>query len=83
MLKNYFKIALRNILKNKLSSFINIGGLSVGLATGIIILLFITNELSYDKFNVNLNDIYLLMMNQNMNGDIITVNTTPGPRQQA
>ncbi len=79
MLKNYFKIALRNIMKNKLSSFINIGGLSVGLATGIIILLFITSELSYDKFNVNLNDIYLLMKNQNMNGNIITGKTTPGP----
>jgi putative ABC transport system permease protein len=79
MLKNYFKIALRNIMKNKLSSFINIGGLSVGLATGIIILLFITSEFSYDKFNVNLNDIYLLMKNQNMNGNIITGKTTPGP----
>jgi len=79
MLKNYFKIAWRNILKNKLSSFINIGGLSVGLATGIIILLVITDELSYDKFNVNLSDIYLLMKNQNMNGNIITGKTTPGP----
>ncbi len=79
MLKNYFKIAFRNILKNKLSSFINIGGLSVGLATGIIILLVITDELSYDKFNVNLSDIYLLMKNNNLNGDIITGNTTPGP----
>jgi len=79
MFKNYFKIAFRNLKKNKVSSFINIGGLAVGLATGIVILLVIVNEFSYDKFNTNLADTYLLMRNQNMNGDIITGRTTPGP----
>lgn len=79
MLKNYFKIAFRNLFRNKVSSFINIGGLAVGLATGIVILLVIVNEFSYDKFNTNLADTYLLMRNQNMNGDIITGRTTPGP----
>ncbi len=79
MIKNYFKIAFRNLLRNKVSSFINIGGLAVGLATGIVILLVIVNEFSYDKFNINLADTYLLMKNQNMNGDIITGRTTPGP----
>ena len=79
MFKNYFSLAFRNLLKNKVSSFINIGGLAVGLATGIIILLVIVNEFSYDKFNTNLADTYLLMKNQNMNGDIKTGNTTPGP----
>ncbi len=79
MFKNNVRIALRNILKNKLSSLINIGGLSVGLATGILVLLVITNELSYDKFNTNLNDIYLLMKNQNMEGNILTGRVTPGP----
>ena len=79
MLKNYFKIAWRNLVKNKVSSFINIAGLSVGLATGIIILLVTTDEYSYDKFNHNLDDIYILMKNQNMNGDIKTSRVTPGP----
>ncbi len=79
MFQNYFRITFRNLLKNKVSSFINIGGLAVGLATGIIILLVIVNECSYDKFNKNIADIYLLMKNQNMNGDIITGRTTPGP----
>ncbi|MDQ2751778.1 MAG: ABC transporter permease [Bacteroidota bacterium] len=79
MFNNYFRIAFRNLLKNKVSSFINIGGLAVGLATGIVILLVILNEFSYDTFNTNLPNTYLLMKNQNMNGDIITGRTTPGP----
>ncbi len=78
MIKNYFRLTFRNMLKNKVSSIINIGGLAVGLATGIIIMLEIVNEVSYDKFNTNLADTYLLMKNQNLGGDIKTGNTTPG-----
>ncbi len=66
-------------MKNKVFSFINIGGLSIGLATGIVILFVIVNELSYDKFNKNLSDTYLLMKNQDISGDISTGKTTPGP----
>ena len=79
MIKNYIKMAWRNIVKNKVSSIINIGGLSVGLATAIVIMLVIVNEVSYDKFNTNLEDIRMLMKNQNMNGDVITGRQTPGP----
>ncbi|MEO7768649.1 MAG: ABC transporter permease, partial [Ferruginibacter sp.] len=79
VIKNYFKIAWRSLVKNKVSSLINIGGLSIGLATGIIILLVVTDELSYDKFNSNLNDIYLLMKHHDINGDISTGRNTPGP----
>ena len=79
MIKNYFKIAWRNLVANKVSSFINIAGLSVGLGTGIVILLLTVEEFSYDKFNKNLNDIYLLMQTQTMNGDINTGSVTPGP----
>jgi putative ABC transport system permease protein len=50
MLANYFKIAWRNIQRNKLSSFINISGLSVGIACVILILLYVRDERSYDKF---------------------------------
>jgi putative ABC transport system permease protein len=50
MLKNYFTIALRNILRNKLYSFINIGGLSIGLAVCLLIFLFVKNEVSYDNW---------------------------------
>ena len=79
MINNYLKMAWRNIVKNKVSSIINIGGLTIGLATAIIILLITVDEFSYDKFNSNLADTYLLMKNQNMNGDIGTGQVTPGP----
>lgn len=51
MIKNYFKIAFRNLIRNKAFSFINIFGLAIGLATCLIIMLFVQNELSYDRFN--------------------------------
>jgi putative ABC transport system permease protein len=58
MLKNYFKIALRNILRHKAYSFLNIAGLSIGMACSILILLWVQNELSYDRFNTNAAQIY-------------------------
>ncbi len=79
MLKNYFKTAWRNLFRSKVSSIINIGGLAVGLATGIIILLVIVNEFSYDKFNKNLQRIYLLMKNQKQMDGISTGDATAGP----
>src|ERR1700722_17806039 len=61
MIKNYFKIAFRNLSKHKLISFINLFGLAVGLTCCLLILAFILNELSYDKYNVNANRIYRVM----------------------
>ena len=58
MLRNYLKIAWRNIWKNKVFSAINIFGLSIGLACCILMFLFIQHELSYDKFNVQAKNIY-------------------------
>jgi putative ABC transport system permease protein len=49
MLKNYFTIAVNNLLKNKLYSAINIIGLAIGLAACLIITLYVQNELSYDR----------------------------------
>lgn len=51
MFENYLKIAFRNLVRNKVFSAINIFGLSIGIATCLIILLFVHNELSYDRFN--------------------------------
>src|ERR1700722_407912 len=79
MIQSYLKMAWRALAKNKLFSFINIGGLAVGLATGIILLLVITDELSYDKFHVHLKDIYVLMQNHDLDGHISTGRATPGP----
>jgi len=53
MIKNYFKIAWRNLVKNKAHSFINIAGLSVGLACSLLILLWVQSELAIDAFHKN------------------------------
>ncbi len=53
MYKNYLKIAFRNLAKNKVLSFINIVGLAVGIACTLVIVLFIQDELSFDKYNNN------------------------------
>ena len=58
MIKSYFKIAWRNLIKNKLFSFINIIGLSVGIACCVLIFLYVQNELSYDKYNDKADRIY-------------------------
>ncbi len=60
MLKNYFKTAWRHLLKNKFYSFINIAGLSAGLAVGILILLWVQDELSFDHFHQRSSRIYRL-----------------------
>ncbi|MEP6513852.1 MAG: ABC transporter permease, partial [Parafilimonas sp.] len=58
MFKNYFKTAWRNLLRNKMFSLINVLGLTVGLASVIFILIWIQNELSYDKYNLNADRTY-------------------------
>ena len=58
MLKNYFRIAWRNLKANKFYSIVNISGLGVGLATGIMLLLWVKNEFSYNRFNRKYKNIY-------------------------
>ena len=58
MIKNYFKTAWRNLLKNRFYSIINISGLTVGLAVGILILLWVQDEFSFDSFHKNGANIY-------------------------
>ncbi|MGC4035883.1 MAG: ABC transporter permease [Chitinophagaceae bacterium] len=58
MIKNYLKIAFRNISRHKAFSFINIAGLAIGMVCSIFILLWVQNELSYDRFHKNANTIY-------------------------
>ena len=58
MFKTYFKLAYRVILKDKAYSVLNISGLAIGLASSILILLWVQNELSYDKFQKNAGQIY-------------------------
>ncbi|MGH2646653.1 MAG: ABC transporter permease, partial [Ginsengibacter sp.] len=58
MFKNYFKIALRNLQKQKAFASINIAGLSIGIACFSLLLLFVVNELSFDSFHKNASVIY-------------------------
>jgi len=60
MLRNYLKTAWRNLLKNKFYSLINMAGLTAGLAIGILILLWVQDELSFDSFHRQGADIYRL-----------------------
>src|SRR5256885_11684245 len=61
MFKNYFKIAWRNLRKNLQFSFLNLLGLSTGLACAILIYLWVSDELSINKFNANDNRLYQVM----------------------
>jgi putative ABC transport system permease protein len=58
MLQNYLKIAFRNLVRNKVYSFINIVGLAVGMTVAMLIFLFVSHEVSFDKFHVNGDRIY-------------------------
>jgi len=83
MIKSYFKIAWRNLMKNKVFSFINIFGLSVGLTCCMLITLYLDHEWSYDKYHNNISQLYQLGTTFVKEGkDDRTVNT-PGPMAQA
>ncbi len=77
MLKNYFKIAWRNLSRNKFYTSINIIGLAVGLATCLLILLYVLDELSYDKYNTNANRIYRVNNEIKFNGNYLDLAQTP------
>src|ERR1700693_2393967 len=77
MFQNYFKIAFRNLLRNKAYSFINIFGLALGLAVCLLITLFVSDELSYDKFNVKADRIYRVNADFNVNGTQFNARETP------
>lgn len=79
MLRNYLKIAWRNVLKNKASSLINIGGLAVGMAVAMLIGLWIYDELSFNKNFKNYDQIAQVKQNNTMNGEIGTGETVPWP----
>jgi putative ABC transport system permease protein len=72
MLKNYFKIAWRNLLGNRASSIINISGLAVGMAVAILIGLWMQDELSFNKSFKNYDKIAQVLQNQTFNGEIQT-----------
>src|SRR5688500_11779762 len=77
MIRNYFKIAWRNLIKSKGYSAINIGGLAIGMAVAILIGLWIYDELSFDKYHKNYDRIVQVMQHQNFNGVRETQSANP------
>ncbi|MCF6402095.1 ABC transporter permease [Chitinophaga filiformis] len=79
MLNNYLRIGWRNLRRYKMYSSINIGGLAIGLAVGILILVWVQDELSYDRFHENGKNLYKLTVSFSSGSDVQTWEGMPGP----
>lgn len=83
MLKNYFKIAFRNLAKHGTYAAINIAGLSVGMTTAMLIGFWVWDELSYNKYHRHYDRIARVMQHQTYNGSTTTSTATPLPMRNA
>jgi len=73
MIRNYLKIAIRNLLKYRFISFINLFGLTVGLTCCLLITVYILNELSYDRYNKNADNIYRVTRSFNNQDGVVSL----------
>jgi putative ABC transport system permease protein len=78
MFANYFKTAFRNLWKRKGFSFLNIIGLSIGIACAALIFLWVEDELTYNDYFKNKSTLYQVMTNQTYDGETFTFSSTPG-----
>ncbi|HEX3081077.1 MAG TPA: ABC transporter permease, partial [Puia sp.] len=78
MLKNYIKAAFRNLLKNKGYSFLNIGGLAIGMACAGLIFLWVEDELTFNHYFSNRTNLYKVKDKQTYDGNTFTFDATPG-----
>ncbi len=83
MLKNYFTIALRNLFKNKVYSFINVFGLAIGMAVALMIGLWLNDEISYNTSFENYGQIARVMSTEIFNGEMGTNNAVSIPASTA
>ncbi len=83
MLKNYFKITLRNLLKNKVSTFINLFGLTLGLSACLLVFLVVSYELDYDSFHRNGDQIYRVVRKEIISSGEKMNASTPYPMREA
>jgi putative ABC transport system permease protein len=83
MFKTYFKTTIRNLWKNRTFSFLNIAGLSIGIACAALIFLWVEDELTYNHNFDKRDQLYRVMENQENDGKLITSGSTPGPLAQA
>jgi putative ABC transport system permease protein len=79
MLRNYFKAAFRNLWKNKGYSLLNIGGLAIGIACAGLIFLWVEDELTFDHYFSNRENLYKVKDRQTYDGNTFTFDATPGP----
>ena len=78
MIKNYLKVALRTLLRNKVHTVINMAGLSVGLACSLFIMLWVQNEYSIDAFHKNVSRLYTVYVRAYSNHKVSGMYITPG-----
>src|SRR5664279_3582996 len=83
MFKNYFKTTFRNLWKNKGYSLLNIGGLAIGIACAALILLWVEDELTFDHYFSNRENLYKVKDRQTYDGTTYTFDATPGPLAQS
>ncbi len=78
MFKNFFKLTLRNLLKNKTYSFLNIFGLAIGITCAGLIFLWVEDEMHFDQFNVKKDRLYFARVNTLLDARVFTHWSTPG-----
>ena len=83
MFKNYFKIAWRTLIKNMLSSFINVIGLSIGISACMVILIFVRYESTFDNYNTKAENIYRVVQHNKLPDQTLYWNITPYPLAEA
>jgi len=83
MFKNYLTITVRNLFKNGFYSFINIAGLAIGIICSILILLWVADETSFDKFHPKADRLYQVWVNATFNGQINSWTSVPLPTYEA
>jgi putative ABC transport system permease protein len=83
MFRNYFIITIRNLFKNSVYSFINIAGLSIGITCSLLILLWVHDELSFDKFQPKYDRLYQVWVNAHFDGRINSWTSVPLPTHDA
>ncbi|MGH2646346.1 MAG: ABC transporter permease [Ginsengibacter sp.] len=77
MVRNFFKVAFRNLFRNKAFSILNIAGLTIGMASAILILLWVQNETSYDRFHKNGDRLYEVYSNDVIDNSVRSLTATP------
>ena len=83
MLRNYFLVTIRNLIKNYVYSIINVSGLAIGITCSILILLWVQDELAFDKFHPKSDRLYQVWVNAEFDGNINSWRSVPLPTHMA